>query len=85
MEEQGKLLKLPCAVGDTVYSFSAGKVITFRIDSFVVFAGGIGAMLVRNAEYEYFTTELYVSDFGKKWFATQKEAEVALKEMENKQ
>lgn len=81
LEEQGKLLKLPCAVGDTVYSFSFVKVLTFRVDSFVIYADGIDARLVSDMdECKPFKADLDIADFGKKWFATREEAEAGLKD-----
>lgn len=82
LEEQGKLLKLPCAVGDTVYSFSFGKILTLCVDSFVIYADGIDARLSsKMKEYEFLKIDIDIADFGKKWFATQEEAEAALKEL----
>ena len=82
LEEQGRLLKLPCTVGDTVYSFSFGKILILRVDSFVVYADGVDARLVSNMkEYEFLKIDMDIADFGKKWFATHEEAESALKEL----
>lgn len=83
LEEQGKLLKLPCAVGDTVYSFSFGKILTLCIDSFVIYADGIDARLSsKMKEYEFLKIDMDIADFGKKWFSTKEAAEAALKELE---
>ncbi len=85
LEEQGKLLKLPCAVGDMVYSFSFGKILTLNVDSFVIYTDGIDARLSsKMKEYEFLKIDMDIADFGKKWFATQEEAEAALKELEGK-
>ncbi len=82
LEEQGKLPKLPCAVGDTVHSFSFGKILTFCVDSFVIYTDGIYARLSsKMKEYEFLKIDMDIADFGKKWFATQEEAEAALKEL----
>lgn len=82
-EEQEKLMKLPCAVGDTVYSFSFGKIFTLCVDSFVIYTDGIDARLSsKMKEYEFLKIDIDIADFGKKWFATQEEAEAALKELE---
>lgn len=80
LEEQGKLLKLPCAVGDTVYSFSMGKILTLRVDSFVIYTDGIDARLT-SEEYGFLKIDMDIMDFGKKWFATHEEAEADLKEL----
>lgn len=84
LEEQGRLLKLPCAVGDVVHSFSMGKVLTLRVDSFVIYTDGIDARLIsKMKEYEFLKIDMDIEDFGKKWFATQEEAEAALERTKN--
>lgn len=82
LEEQGKLLKLPVAVGDTVYSFSFGKILTLCVDSFVIYTDGIDARLSsKMKEYEFLKIDMDIADFGEKWFSTKEAAEAALKEM----
>ena len=80
LEEQGKLLKLPCAVGDKIYlpNEYVGKVIDFEIIEICVFKEEI--MFIDDSENEYF-----ISDFGKSVFLTKEEAEAALKELCNTQ
>ena len=68
LEEQGKLLKLPCAVGDTVYTLNPltnGKTVIGETvaDAFFCALGMLGGR------------------FGKTVFLTKSEAESALKEM----
>lgn len=79
LEEQGKLLKLPCAVGDKVYlpNKYVGKVIDFEIIEICIFKEEI--MFIDDSENEYF-----IDDFGKTVFLTKEEAEAALKEQENR-
>lgn len=76
-EEQGKLLKLPCAVGDKIYlpNEYVGKVIDFEIIEICIFKEEI--MFIDDSENEYF-----INDFGKTVFLTREEAEAALKELE---
>ena len=82
LEEQGKLLKLPCAVGDTAYSFSFEKILTLYVDSFVIYTDGIDARLSsKMKEYEFLKIDMDIADFGEKWFSTKEEAEAALKEL----
>lgn len=67
LDEQGKLLKLPCAVGNTVWCvhmYSGGG----RIPNF-------GEIFESK-----FSVRMY-DDFGKTVFLTKEEAEAALKEM----
>lgn len=69
LEEQGKLLKLPCKVGDTVY-------ITFRISE--EFGGG---ELIEESSFDLDMVE----EMGKTVFLTKEEAEAALREMNEKE
>lgn len=83
LEEQNRLIKLPCAVGDTAYSFSFEKILTLCVDSFVIYTDGIYARLSsKMKEYEFLKIDMDIADFGEKWFSTKEEAESALKELE---
>lgn len=72
LEEQGKMLKLPCAVGDTVYRFytvdDETKIYEHRITTLT--------NIVNIME---------VGEIGKTVFLTKSAAEQALKEMEDKE
>lgn len=82
LEEKNRLMKLPCAVGDTAYSFSFEKILTLYVDSFVIYADGIDARLSsKMKEYEFLKIDMDIADFGEKWFSTKEEAEAALKEL----
>ena len=83
LEEQGKLLELPCAVGDTVYAFSLDEILVFYVDSFFINKNGIDVVLISAMEkYKFLSVSFSIVDFGKKWFLTQEEAETVLKAME---
>lgn len=80
LEEQGKLLKLPCAVGDTLYC--DGKYFALHCK------GEIHRFEVSEIETEirsYFRGEadycFSIEQIGKTAFLTRKEAEAALKEL----
>lgn len=86
LEEQGKLLKLPCAVGDTVYRINKGSkepIILMKVCEVGVISLKSGAFVMQimcrdeldNGETHYLST-----DFGKSVFLTGEEAEAALKE-----
>lgn len=79
LEEQGKLLKLPCAVGDTVYTagYGVGHVLEWKIISCEIYEDEI--VFIDDSETEWRST-----DFGKTVFITKSAAEQALKEMEGK-
>lgn len=76
LEEQNRLLKLPCAVGDKIYlpNEYVGKVIDFEIIEICIFKEEI--IFIDDSENEYF-----INDFGKTVFLTREEAEAALKEL----
>lgn len=83
LEEQGRLAKLPCKVGDTVYGIntdrnivSALKIISVKIYSYAIYfdyqlIDGIYKNIVSFAD----------ADIGKTAFLTKSEAEVKLKEL----
>lgn len=94
LEEQAKLLKLPCAVGDTVWYWDEeydpieeapfeGYVLGYEID-----LSGIIYILIRQktdfipAWNDDTKWKLEIGNFGKTVFFTREEAEAALKELE---
>lgn len=92
LEEQGKLLKLPCAVGDKIYRIDTDEKLESReieicyIDNIVMFTDGT-ILLKYDAydgvicELENITTDKPYLDFYR-CFLTKSAAEQALKEME---
>lgn len=86
LEEQGKLLRLPVAVGDTVYTNHSMQGWNFRAENRpyeakVVFVGVNGVNNFINVELKNdHMLQFSFSDFGKYVFLTKEEAEAALKE-----
>lgn len=90
LEEQGKMLKLPCAVGDTVYEVCEGFIEPCTVE--VIFIadykdkeGNSSYMAEIHYDREdcpWVSTEIYFTDIGKTVFTTREEAETALKECE---
>lgn len=88
LEEQGKLLKLPCTVGDTVYEICEGFIEPCTLE--VIFIADYKDKEGKSsymAEIHYdredcpwVSTEIYFTDIGKTVFLTREEAEAALKE-----
>lgn len=82
LEEQGRLLRLPCKVGDTVYKITRNFISEYKIISETIYpysiqfnwqcTKGIYGNLVGFADRE----------IGKTVFLTREEAEAKLKEME---
>ena len=87
MEEQGKLLKLPVAVGDTVYTNASMQGWYFRkenrpYEAKVIFIGINGVDNYINVDFgNGHMLQFKFSDFGKTVFLTKEAAEAALKEM----
>lgn len=79
-EEQNRLLKLPCAVGDTVYSFSFYRVYVMHVESFITYEDHIDVRLVSDTpENPFLKCDIDIKELGKRWFLTREEAEAALK------
>ncbi|TGX99198.1 hypothetical protein E5357_06200 [Hominisplanchenecus murintestinalis] len=69
LEEQSKLLKLPCAVGDTVY--------VLRLDNAAYMINNEKVWEIVEDKFEIF----HFDSIGKTVFLTREEAEAALKEL----
>ena len=88
LEEQGKLLKLPCAAGDTVY-YSDNEyyftVLPVKVDEIAVMESNVilykCLLFDGNGDVET-QFDFDKDDFGKTAFFTREEAEAALKELE---
>lgn len=72
LEEQGKLLKLPCALGDTVYATFGGKVSEQIVR---------GILFRENKIWAQDGNGSILGEFGEDVFFTWEEAEAALKEL----
>lgn len=81
LEEQGRLIKLPCKVGDTVYGISMGKIISLTVNEFSIFCLKgeeiINAKCQSNDEFRNYVER----EFGKTVFLTRVEAEAKLKDI----
>ena len=77
LEEQGRLIELPCAVGDTVWSLDLDIhwIEYFKVTYITVTEHGIGI------ENPYFGYGFDVKDLGDTVFLTKEEAEAKLKEI----
>lgn len=77
LEKQGKLLKLPCAVGDTIYIVLHNhKIKEAKVVGFKMIAKGWAAEV---SDWSYLFEE-----FGKSVFLTKEQAEAALNERKSK-
>lgn len=83
LEADGRLIKLPCKVGDTIY-FNGNSILEYDVECFSVDETGV--FLIHGMHYvsEYnktFRTNFVVDDIGKTLFLTREEAEAKLKEL----
>lgn len=74
-DKDGRLVVLPCKVGDTVYFALLGRIIEKQVFSIVSFSNS--TRIYCGGTSEYFRTE----DIGKTFFLTREEAEKALEAM----
>ncbi len=75
-DKDGRVLILPCKVGDTVYFALLGRIIEKQVFSIVSFQNS--TRIYCGGTSEYFRPE----DIGKTFFLAREEAEKALQEME---
>lgn len=95
LEEQRKLIKLPCAVGDTVYySYTnenkESEITEMKVGCIEPFGAirqrkGICEVWNVYAESDYTKAYFKFLDFGKTVFITKEEAEAASKELSSKE
>ena len=82
LEEQGRLIKLPCKVGDTVYSIANdGKINSVQATSEGRIVDGVLHIICESCKYSDLVS---YDDIGNTVFLTKAEAEQKLKEMESK-
>ena len=77
-DKDGRVVVLPCKVGDTVYFALIGRIIEKQVFSIVSFSNS--TRIYCGGTSEYFRPE----DIGKTFFLTREEAEKAWQEMEGK-
>lgn len=80
-EEQGRLVKLPCRVGDTVYGISMGKIITLIVNEISIFCMKGEKIINAKCQNDDAFRNYIEREFGKTVFLTKSEAEAKLKEL----
>lgn len=85
-DKEGRVVVLPCKVGDTVYFVNAKKILEFAVVGYAVDETGISWVYSEHVDKTGHTNERTFSPdrFGKNTFFTREEAEKALVEMEGK-
>lgn len=83
-DRDGRVIVLPCKVGDTVYFVNAKKILEFAVVGYAVDETGISWVYSEHVDKTGHTNERTFSPdrFGKNTFFTREEAEKALAEME---
>lgn len=83
LEEQGRLIKLPCKLGSTVYSLNQYDDGTFEDEIYEDEAYSISISQNKDGEilYDIDCSEYKLNDFGKTAFLTKEEAEKVLEVM----
>ena len=85
-DKDGRVVVLPCKVGDTVYFVNAKQILEFAVVGYAVDETGISWVHSEHVDKIGNTNERTFSPdrFGKNTFFTREEAEKALQEMEEK-
>lgn len=85
-DKDGRLVVLPCKVGDTVYFVNAKQILEFAVVGYAVDETGISWVHSEHVDKIGNTNERTFSPdrFGKNTFFTREEAEKALQKMEGK-
>ena len=79
LEEQGLLLRLPCKLGDTIYSIANdGKIYPVKATREVRIVNGVLHIICESCRYSDLVS---YDDIGKTVFLTKSEAEAKLKEL----
>lgn len=85
-DKDGRVVVLPCKVGETVYFVNAKQILEFAVVGYAVDETGISWVYSENVDKIGNTNERTFSPdrFGKNTFFTREEAEKALRKMEGK-
>ena len=83
LEEQGFLLRLPCKLGDTIYSIANdGKIYPVKATREVRIVNGVLHIICESCRYSDLVS---YDDIGKTIFLTKSEAEAKLKELRGRE
>lgn len=86
-EDEGRMVVLPCKVGDTLFCFSRGEIYPFKVRCVRIYEEGTEIELWYAGDEEnlkFWNVTIMEQDVGYKFFFTEEEVEKALKEMEEK-
>ena len=86
-EDKGKIVVMPCKVGDNLFCFSLGKIYPFKVRCIRIYEERTEVELWyagNEDNLKFWHITIAEQDIGYKFFFTEEEAEKALKEMERK-
>lgn len=81
LEEQDRLLKLPCRLGDTVYILNQKRIISLEICEIYFDSHGIEMAAKNREELGYRTINLTEDGIGVEWYKTEEEAKAAMNKL----
>lgn len=81
LEEQNRLAKLPCNVGDIVYGISMGKLISLTVNEISIFYMKGEKIINVKCQNDDMFRNYIETEFGKTVFLTKSEAEAKLKKL----
>lgn len=84
LEEQDRLLKLPCRLGDTVYILNQKRIIPLEICEIYFNSHGIEMAAKNRKELGYRTINLTEDGIGVEWYKTEEEAEAVINKLKGK-
>lgn len=80
LEEEGKLLKFPCHIGDTIYGiFKPTRIVPLTIYDITVNRFGVEMSAKIEEELNYSIIHLTTDNTGIEWYKTKEEAEKSIK------
>lgn len=78
--EQGRLLKLPCKIGDTLWCIDEGELIEYEVKEFVIRAYRFDRIEIYFRNSNGFCVCDFNANLDEGWFLTKEQAEKALRE-----
>ena len=80
--ENGELVRLPCKVGDTVYTISRNEIADWTVETVTISRECTDLVLYNSKKGSVVTVS--ASSFAKNWFTDKAQAEAKLQELEGK-
>lgn len=82
LEEQGRLLKLPCKSGDTIWLVGDKYTLDYKVSGFAIDSSGISIIfLEKEIDGKMHTRSIDYTEIGKTAFLTKEEAEEVLRKI----